>query len=103
MSQKKLSNFTKTHEVAIVGFFTRENEIHHKVFSEAIWKLHKDSDNNGIGAGVASVTLQSVAKKQKAQVPSVVVYLDGELVEEEGTFRGDKWVVKALLEFLRPF
>ncbi len=33
----------------------------------------------------------------------MVVYLDGELVEEEGAFRGDKWVVKALLEFLRPF
>merc|ERR1712050_676902 len=95
MTTKKLRKFVKGNEIAIIGFFRRENDLHHKTFCESIWKLHQDIDRDDIGAGVASVALQTVAKKQKAQIPSIVVYLDGKAVEEDGTFMGEKWTVKA--------
>lgn len=103
MSNKKLTKFTKTHEVAIIGFFKRENDFHHKTFAHAIWQLHQDIDRDDIGAGVACVMLQGVQKKEKAQVPSVTVYLDGKIVEEDGTFNSEKWTTKALIDFLRQF
>jgi hypothetical protein len=103
MSKKKLQTFIKGHEIAIVGFFKRENDLNHKVFSQAVWQLHQDIDRDDIGAGVASVTLQGVAKKENAQVPSIVVYLDGKAVEEDGAFVSEKWTSKALIEFLRQF
>jgi len=103
MSNKKLTKFTKAHEIAIIGFFKREMDLNHKIFSQAIWQLHQDIDRDDIGAGVASVMMQSVAKKENAQVPSVVVYLDGKIVEEDGSFVSDKWTVKALTGFLKQF
>lgn len=103
MSNKKLTKFTKAHEIAIIGFFKREMDLNHKIFSQAIWQLHQDIDRDDIGAGVASVMMQSVAKKENAQVPSVVVYLDGKVVEEDGSFVSDKWTVKALTGFLKQF
>lgn len=103
MSNKKLTKFTKSHEISIVGFFKRENDLQHKIFSQAIWQLHQDIDRDDIGAGVACVLMQSVAKKEKAQVPSVTVYLDGKVVEEDGSFVGEKWTSKAIIEFLRQF
>lgn len=103
MSTKKLTKFTKSHDIAIIGFFKRENDLHHKTFSQAIWQLHQDIDRDDIGAGVGSVMQQTVAKKEKAQVPSVVVYLDGKAVEEDGAFVSEKWTTKALVEFLRQF
>lgn len=103
MSNKKLTKFTKAHEIAIIGFFKREMDLNHKIFSQAIWQLHQDIDRDDIGAGVASVMMQSVAKKENAQVPSVVVYLDGKAVEEDGSFVSDKWTVKALTGFLKQF
>jgi len=103
MSNKKLTKFTKTHEIAIIGFFKRENDAHHKTFSHAIWQLHQDIDRDDIGAGVACVMLQAVQMKEKAQVPSVAVYLDGKVVEEDGTFTSEKWTTKALIDFLRQF
>jgi len=103
MSNKKLAKFTKTHEISIIGFFQRENDLYHKTFSQAIWQLHQDIDRDDIGAGVASVILQGMAKKEKAKVPSLVVYLDGKAVEEDGTFSSDKWTTKALIEFLKQF
>jgi len=103
MSNKKLGKFVKTHEISIIGFFRKENDFNHKTFSQAIWKLHQDIDRDDIGAGVASVMLQSVAKKENAKVPSVVVYLDGKVVEEDGAFVSEKWTTKALVEFLRQF
>lgn len=103
MSSKKHAKFIKTHEVAIVGFFKRDSDLNHKIFSESIWQLHQDIDRDDIGAGVAAVTLQGVAKKAQVQVPSVVVYLDGKAVEQDGVFAEQKWKVKTLMEFLRQF
>lgn len=103
MSTKKLQKFTKSHEISIIGFFKRENDMHHKIFSQAIWQLHQDIDRDDIGAGVASVMLQGVAKKENAKVPSVVVYLDGKVVEDDGSFVSEKWTSKAVTEFLRQF
>jgi hypothetical protein len=103
MSNKKLSKFVKGHEIAIIGFFRRENDLHHKTFSQAIWQLHQDIDRDDIGAGVATSTLQGVAKKEKAQVPSIIVYLDGKAVEEDGSFVSEKWTSKAVIDFLRQF
>mmetsp|Transcript_96328 Transcript_96328/g.170314 ORF Transcript_96328/g.170314 Transcript_96328/m.170314 type:complete len:360 (-) Transcript_96328:105-1184(-) len=103
MSTKKLAKFIKTHEVAIVGFFRRDNDMHHKIFSESIWQLHQDIDRDDIGAGVAASTLQGVAKKEKAQVPSVVVYLDGKAVEQDGVYAEEKWKKKTLMDFLKQF
>merc|ERR1711953_1201435 len=103
MSNKKLAKFVKSHEIAIIGFFRRENDLHHKTFAQSIWQLHQDIDRDDIGAGVASVTLQGVAKKENAKVPSIVVYLDGKAVEEDGAFVSEKWTTKALIDFLRQF
>merc|ERR1712007_261711 len=64
MSQKKLSKHLKTNEIAIIGFFKKEGDLQHKLFSEAVWKLHQDINRDDLGAGVAAVTLQSIAKKE---------------------------------------
>jgi len=103
LTAKKHAKFVKSNEISIVGFFKRDNDLHHKIFCESIWKLHQDIDRDDIGAGVAAVTTQSVAKKEQVQVPSIVVYLDGKAVEEEGAFLAAKWTVKAVTEFMRQF
>merc|ERR1712083_318151 len=103
MTAKKVRKFVKSSEIAIIGYFRRENDLQHKLFSEAIWQLHRDIDRDDIGASVSSVTMQSVAKKEKAQVPSIVVYVDGKAVEDDGAFVSEKWTTKALIDFLRQF
>mmetsp|Transcript_29716 Transcript_29716/g.75664 ORF Transcript_29716/g.75664 Transcript_29716/m.75664 type:complete len:299 (-) Transcript_29716:74-970(-) len=103
MSGKKFSKFVKTNEIAIIGYFRREMELAHKIFSEAVWKLHQEIDRDDLGAGLASVTLTSVVKKQGAKAPSIAVFLDGKVVEEDGVFAPEKWTVKAVTKFLRQF
>lgn len=103
MSSKKHAKFVKSNEIALVGFFKREQDLHHKVFSESIWSLHQAIDRDDIGAGVAHVTMQSVIKKKNAQVPSIVVYLDGKAVEEDGVFAAERWTKKDVTQFLRQF
>lgn len=103
MSVKKMSKFVKGNEIAIVGYFKRENDLPHKAFTEAVWSLHQDVNRDDLGAAVAVVTTQSVIKKEKAQVPSIVVYLDGKVVEDDGSFTPDKWTVKGVMEFMRQF
>lgn len=95
--------FIKSNEVAIIGFFAKENDLYHKVLLESVWKLHQEIDRDDIGAGFAAVATQSVLKKLGASRPSVVVYLDGKMVEEDGSFTGEKWSVKELMNFLRMF
>lgn len=102
-TSKKLAKFVKAHEVAIVGFFKRDGDLQHKTFSEAVWKLHQDIDRDDIGASSAVALTPSVHKKAGAQVPSIAVYLDGALVEDDGTFISEKWTVKGVMEFLRQF
>merc|ERR1712007_23976 len=103
MTAKKMGKFVKSNDLAIIGFFRRENDLQHKAFSEAIWRLHQDANRDDLGAAVGTVTLQSVAKKEKAMVPSIVVYLDGKVVEDDGTYAEEKWGVKALMDFVRQF
>merc|ERR1719350_1393922 len=103
VTAKKHKRFVKKHEIAVVGYFKKENDLHHKIFCESIWSLHQATDQDDIGASAAVVTLQSVAKKFEAQVPSIVVYLDGKAVEEDGVFAGEKWKVKTVTEFLRQY
>jgi len=103
MTAKKYSKFIKNNEIAIIGFFKRENDLQHKIFSESVWKLYQDIDRDDLGAGVAAVTMQSVVKKEKKQAPSIVVHLDGKVVEDDGSFISEKWTVKAVTEFVRQF
>jgi len=100
---KKHKKFIKKHEIAICGFFKRENDKFHKTFNEAIWSLHQDIDRDDIGAGVASVVSQTISKKENVEVPAIAVYLDGKLIDEDGTFTAKKWTPKAVTEFLRQF
>lgn len=102
-SGKKKSKYVKQNEIAIMGFFKKEFDLPHRVFSEAIWKLHQDINRDDLGAGVSAVTVQTVAKKENAKVPSIVVYLDGKAVEDDGVFTTDKWTVKSVVEFVRQF
>lgn len=103
LSTKKLAKHIKSHDIAIVGFFKREKDMYHKVFLEACWKLHQDINRDDLGVGLASVSMQSVVAKENAQVPSIVVYLDGKPVEENGVFMSDKWNTKAIATFTRQF
>jgi hypothetical protein len=103
MTAKKLSKFVKANEIAIIGFFKRESDLPSKVFAEAVWRLHQDVNRDDLGAAVASVTMQSIHKKEKVQVPSLVVYLDGKVVEDDGSYAPDKWTLKATMEFIRQF
>eukprot|EP00415_Alexandrium_ostenfeldii_P003172 UN3172 len=100
---KKCAKFVKANEIAVIGFFRRENDMHHKIFSQAVWKLYQEIDREDLGAGMASVTVQSVAKKQQAQLPSIVVYLDGKVVEDDGSFVSEKWTVEAVAGFVKQF
>lgn len=102
-ANKKLSKHVKGHEIAIVGFFRKENDMYHNMFCETIWQLHQEIDRDDIGAAMAAVTMQSVAKKEKAAVPSIVVYLDGKAVEEDGVFSSDRWTTKVVADFMRQF
>jgi len=102
-TSKKHSKFIKANEISLVGYFKRDNDLHHKIFSEAIWSLHQSIDRDDIGAGVATVLTPSVSKKAGVQVPSIVVHLDGKAVEEDGTFAAERWTVKSVTEFLRQF
>lgn len=102
-ASKKLSKHIKGNEISIVGFFKKENDLYHNVFCETLWKLHQDIDRDDIGAATASVTMQSVAKKEKAAVPSIVIYLDGKAVGQDGVFASDKWTVKTVSAFMRQF
>jgi len=102
MTPKKYSKYVKTNEIAIIGFFRRENDMHHAIFSEAVWKLHQDINRDDIGAGLAASTMQGVAKKAGAKVPSIVVYLDGKAVED-GVLFSDTWSVKSVSAFIRQF
>lgn len=103
MTAKKLGKYVKANEIAIIGFFAKENDFRHKVFNEATWKLHQNVNRDDLGAGLAAITLQSVSKKAGAKVPSIVVYLDGKPVEEDGTFAAESWSIKAVTEFMRQF
>merc|ERR1711974_410186 len=103
MTAKKHAKFVKNNEVALVGFFRKDNDMHHKIFGEAVWSLHQAIDRDDVGAGIAAVTLQSVAKKAQAQVPSVVAYLDGKAIEQDGVFAPEKWSAKALADFAKQF
>jgi hypothetical protein len=103
LTVKRLSKFVKGHEISIIGFFQRDGDLQHRVFSEAVWKLHQEIDRDDIGAGLGAVTAQSPAKKTQAAVPSIVVYLDGKVVEEDGTFAPEKWQPKPIMEFMRQF
>mmetsp|Transcript_102199 Transcript_102199/g.318321 ORF Transcript_102199/g.318321 Transcript_102199/m.318321 type:complete len:194 (-) Transcript_102199:2-583(-) len=103
MSAKKYSKFVKNNEIAVIGFFRRENDLQHKLFCQAVWKLYQDIDRDDLGAAVAAVTLQSIAKKEKKQAPSIVVYLDGKEVESDGSFISERWTVQAVTDFVRQF
>jgi hypothetical protein len=103
MSAKKKKKFVKTNEVAIIGFFKREMDFHHKVYCEAVWKLYQDINRDDLGSGTAAISLQTLAKKEKAQVPSITVYLDGKPVEDDGTFTSEKWSVKEVAAFIQQF
>jgi len=103
LSAKKHSKFIKLNEIALVGYFRREGDMNHKMFSEAVWTLHSTIDRDDIGAAAGAVVLQSIAKKVGAQMPSIVVYLDGKAVEEDGVFAPDKWSVQAIVKFLRQY
>lgn len=103
MAAKTHSKFVKGNEIALVGFFKKEGDLYHKTFHEAIWQLHQDIDREDIGAAVGAVVSQTVTKKEKAKSPSIVVYIDGKAVEEDGTFDQEKWTSKKVMEFLRQF
>ncbi|CAE8591936.1 unnamed protein product, partial [Polarella glacialis] len=104
LTAKKHAKFLKNHQVAIVGYFRKESDQHHKAFSEAVWKLHQDIDRDDIGAGVAAVINPAVSKKLDVQVPKLVVYLDGRAIEEDGhTPLPAKWTVEAVLSYVRQF
>lgn len=103
MTAKRLKKFVKANEIAIVGFFRKENDMHHSIFSEATWRLHQDINRDDLGAGLAATTMQPVITKAGAKVPSIVVYLDGKVVEDDGSFIGDKWTVKAVSDFMRQY
>lgn len=104
LSNKKVSKYVKNNEVAIIGFFNKENDRYHKVLLESVWKLHQELDRDDVGASFGAVTSQTVAKKFGAKGPSVVVYLDGKVVEEDGTFDANKkWTTKELMLFLRMY
>jgi hypothetical protein len=100
---KKLTKYIKANEIAIIGFFKKENDLQQKIFIEATWKLHQDINRDDLGAGLASITIPSVSKKVGAKVPSIVVYLDGKPVEEDGSFTADSWTIKKVSEFMRQF
>eukprot|EP00928_Gymnodinium_smaydae_P097967 TRINITY_DN8_c0_g1_i1.p1 TRINITY_DN8_c0_g1~~TRINITY_DN8_c0_g1_i1.p1 ORF type:complete len:326 (+),score=89.87 TRINITY_DN8_c0_g1_i1:76-1053(+) len=102
-SAKKLSKHVKANEVSIVGYFKKDTDMYSKMFGEVVWKLHQDINRDDLGAAVATVTTPSVIKKEKAKVPSVVVYLDGKVVEQDGVFADAKWTAKALEAFVRQF
>merc|ERR1711933_555486 len=50
LTAKKHKKFVKKHEIAMVGYFKRENDLHHKIFCESIWSLHQAIDRDDIGA-----------------------------------------------------
>jgi len=100
---KKHKKFVKKNEISMVGYFKKENDLQHRIFCEALWSLHQSIDRDDIGASAAAVTAQSVTKKVQAHVPSVVIYLDGKAVEEDGIFAEEKWTVKAVTVFLKQF
>jgi hypothetical protein len=103
MSAKKLKTFVKGNEIAIVGHFKKPNDLNHKLFIEAIWRLHQEIDRDDLGAGIGAVTLPSVTKKLDAKAPSLEVFLDGKAVDEDGVFAAERWTVKAVTTFLRQF
>jgi len=47
--------------------------------------------------------LQSIAKKKSAEVPSLVAFVQGKAVEQDGVFNSNKWTTKAVSDFVRPF
>jgi len=103
MAAKTHAKFVKNNEIALVGFFKKEGDLYHKIFHEAIWQLHQDIDRDDIGAAVGAVISQTVSKKEKAKTPSIVVYIDGKAVDEDGTFEQEKWKSKDVMDFLRQF
>lgn len=109
ISAKKFDKFVKKNGVALIGFFRREADSEHKVFSEAVWKLHQEIDRDDIGAATAVVMQKGIATKQNAKVPSIGVYIDGQdlFKGSEATdflpFSEDRWTAQAVSDFLRQF
>jgi len=103
VAAKKYNKFVKKNEIALAGFFKKDNEFAHKVFLKATWRLHQDADSEVIGAAFASVISKTITKNENAKVPSIVVYVDGKIVEEDGVFSPEKWTEKGAVEFMRQF
>lgn len=104
VSAKRRNKFIKKNEIALIGYFKKENDLHHKIFLDAVWSLHQAIDRDDVGAGMAAVAgVQAVAKKAQAQLPSIEAYLDGKMVEDDGSFAPEKWSAKAVKEFLQQF
>lgn len=94
----------KTNEIALIGFFKRERDLQHNIFLEVVWKLHQEVNRDDIGAGIGAVTLQGVSKQATNEtLPCVVAYLDGKVVEDDGTFREKKWTRPKVEDFLKQF
>jgi len=109
VSKKKLKKFKKKHEVAVIGFFGKETDLATRVWHEAVWTVHKRSDAEYLGVAFAEVVDNAaISEKEGATVPSVRVYLDGRLVDDDESIQGTYapttvWELQPLTEFIEGF
>eukprot|EP00398_MALV-I-01_sp_L67-1_P000988 gene988-340_t len=104
---KRLKRFIKKNEVAIVGFFTGEKQKEFKAYEKALYDLHLDVEAEDLEASFASfVAFKPTLEKVNATAPSISVYLDGQLVEENGVFSptsAGEWKAGRVMDFLTGF
>jgi hypothetical protein len=103
---KQLTKLLKRFEVAVVGVFPKEDK-NWRRFHKVVWQLHRNGDEAqdyaDAGVGFAATKDPEVRKKiEGAKAPSVVVYVDGAVLEED-VFAPEKWTDEALLTFISSF
>jgi hypothetical protein len=104
---KQFTKLLQRYEVTIVGVFPKEDK-NWRRFHKVIWQLHKNGDDAqdfaDAGVGFAATKDSDVRKKMgdSAQSPSVLVYVDGALLEED-VFAPEKWTDDGLLNFVSSF
>merc|ERR1712096_398256 len=76
-----------------------------KRFHKVVWRLSQGAsakDWADAGVGFAATTQTSTLDQKPAKFPSVLVYVDGGLMEED-IFAPDAWTDEGLQEFINSF
>jgi hypothetical protein len=102
-TKKARKRFIKFHGIAVVGYF-KEDGKEMRIFQEAVWEILQDFDVDNVGAGIGSVT-KATATPKAVQVPSIVVYIDGEALDSDAGVccPGARWKLQAVKQFLHQY